>query len=1480
MRTDTFLFKLHNTSLNREPRFVIEVAFDSANIILVYFTSHADVALPGGGQVVSSVIERLSGTSQSLNADQANSTIGDIDFDFVDYGSIITTTLGTQLALGRSTRLQRVRVYMGLAGDVWADYSLIQTQLVTEISFLEGMYTIKCQDIQREMRKDIFVQAVTNLASTLAASELTSACSAAAGTLNVRTTADFPASGVGVIRDSSNDGDLFSWAGKTATTLTGCTGVLAHTIGATVCDATINVVATSAFELVPHGTSYSDAPSATVGYVRVEDEICRYTSKTSTTFVCDMRGAINTRAVPHAVDAGTAAERRTQVKEYVYLELPSIDLMYRVLTGKDRLGNVVMPLNWHLGISTDYVRLSDFTDPSKVDLWDINDAQQGFIVRFEDMTKMDGKKFIETELALLSGVFMPIYADGALGCKRMANILAGAAYEEILDETNTVSCGPLINDYTSLHNIIEISWNWEPLIGDFTRINAFFDQPSITVHKKGVPLRLQFRGLHGSRHSASMLASRFDALRDRYTGPPLRHTVNVLGRLNGLQVGEVVRNKQVSVRDFVANGTLDRSFEIQNIRIDWTTGALGLQLFASSRAPSPLPATGDAIVLPHAWYISQGTQVVNGTGGLTLTGTNPIHISGTGTLAGNASMANAGAIYYIVGDVQIDAGAVINLSQNVQLRIEGNVQNNGVINGKGAGLAGAPAKTSAGVYTYYGIMTNDQNLGTPGFIGSTEAGGGVSTTLLASNRDNSLLSVRSAIVVGANAAVPAFNLIWDGVTLDGMPVDLRGTSGSSGMSSSFLPYGEIGGAGGAGGAGLCITCRGFAQGVAGKIDLSGADGLPGQFDSGPHQNNGYAGSGAGGAPGGLAIFLDGAGVTATGLTDNGFVALYGKTPVPPATAEAVVIRAVLAENSSISRSVSSYYVGTGDGTTGNGGSIDLPLSSLSGGRGGSRVQYVPGNQTIVIDPVAATLPMPTSLGLASGTSELLLSSDGTVTTRVKVTWNPVNDSRVVGYDLQFKRSADAIWQSAPSVLGQGADTAWVVGINDGTQYDFRVRAASSLREVSDWATISAYTVLGKTVKPTDVGTLTFTDTLLSWTAIVDADRRGYIVRYQVGANTDWPSAIPGHKEGFITPTQFDTSGIVGGSTTLLVKSVDTSGNESTTAASLLVDLRPPVPTGFTVTRQPDGTRELAWILASPPSDLDGFRIKWFLGSTSDWTAMTLLHSGVLKASPFESNQLAAGTYTFAIKSVDKAGNESATALFITSLTIGDPRIAGSIEDFLEEPFWTETKTNAIVDGATGWLVASGSGSWNTTPTTWDTFNGWIVTPSGSIQYERKIDVGLITTFTPLVTVVVDSAGGSVVIEEAHSNVDSGYSAFAAVGPELLTRWIKIRVTVTGTFPKLKSERIILSATPIEEIINDLSTSTLTGAYDLGVGNVRLPITKVYNVIKKVDVTLQSVGAGWSWELIDKNTSVGPQIKIYNASNVLADALIDATIKGV
>jgi len=65
-------------------------------------------------------------------------------------------------------------------------------------------------------------------------SYFTQAPSAGAGTVYVKDTIDFPSSGTACVIDTTNDRVEFAYTGKTASTLTGCSDVLAHNIGATV----------------------------------------------------------------------------------------------------------------------------------------------------------------------------------------------------------------------------------------------------------------------------------------------------------------------------------------------------------------------------------------------------------------------------------------------------------------------------------------------------------------------------------------------------------------------------------------------------------------------------------------------------------------------------------------------------------------------------------------------------------------------------------------------------------------------------------------------------------------------------------------------------------------------------------------------------------------------------------------------------------------------------------------------------------------------------------------------------------------------------------------------------------------------------------------------------------------------------------------------------------------------------------------------
>ncbi len=165
-------------------------------------------------------------------------------------------------------------------------------------------------------------------------------------------------------------------------------------------------------------------------------------------------------------------------------------------------------------------------------------------------------------------------------------------------------------------------------------------------------------------------------------------------------------------------------------------------------------------------------------------------------------------------------------------------------------------------------------------------------------------------------------------------------------------------------------------------------------------------------------------------------------------------------------------------------------------------------------------------------------------------------------------------------------------------------------------------------------------------------------------------------------------------------------------------------------------------------------------------------------------------------------------------------------------------------------------------------------PYGTLTYEHPpLDIGALLPFTPIVSV---AGRGTPTVEESHSDDDISYSSWEEVGPQVEARYIKIRVTMTHENPRLDEVFIILEAKTETEFINDLDTSLISDP----AGTFRIPLNKSFAMIRMVNITIQNVGPGWSWEQIDRDPDLGPSIKLYNGSGTLADALIDVEIRGI
>lgn len=912
MRTDPVVFAQQNEAETKRPRFVIEIEYDVESI---FMTSHADISgVPG--VVMQNVLRKPSGISQRIVPDEGRSEIGSFSFSLVDLDSVFTEEIREKLGDGKGLRGKKVRFWVGyarfspplsggfgeggfgefgfgegepIAGPtaVFSEFQLFQTQIIVGASYEDAVYSIGCADITREQRKDIFEPKKTTLRDTVTAT-----------------------------------------------------------------DTTIPVYSTVGFQPVYHGTSYSDGPSAVVGYIKVEDEWVRYPTGgvTADSFTGCTRGVLNTKAVAHTVDAASDADRRPKIEEGIYLELPAAKLAYAVNTGIIHGTSPVqtLPDHWHLGIDPDLVRLSDFTGIG-ADLWDTALDTSGFVVRFQGLTKIDGKKFLETELYMLLGCYSPIYSDGTLGLKRMNQVLADAAYVVLLDQRNVLKHGALEHDFSGMHNRLQIDWNWN---GDeFTRTTLFVDAASISTHGPAPLKKLQFKGLHGSRHTEAIIRKRLDSFRDRYTSPPQLTTVDVLSSLNRSEVGDIVRDRMPNVRDYAGTlSSIDRSFEIQRRSIDYISGDLTLELFASSAPASILPpnSTGSASALPDAFYNSSGTNLTSVT--------TIVVVGGVGVIQAGTYNLTSG-VYYYLGDLELLNGATLTINGTVTIRVRGFFTINGVIDGIGRGNAGVADAAGWAVTTP----------GTAGFLGNSRGMDGVIASRLAVRIAEPKPSTQPcAMTQGLNSTFPVVDLTVSGSTLLGVPASLAGTSGGGGGKVGYYLVNDgpsdgtvtaSGGTGADSGAGLVIVNRGMALGASGRIDLSGDDSVATSTINLKDTTFAvYPGAGGAGGPGALLILLDGSTVSLPDLGGK-FFALCGEVPV---SGNPLPVRGPLSLSQMKIRGWSEPGAGYLDESLISG----VDLSNVA-----YRIQYIPGVETPQEDqdelpqPATALSVTPTILGV-------------------------------------------------------------------------------------------------------------------------------------------------------------------------------------------------------------------------------------------------------------------------------------------------------------------------------------------------------------------------------------------------------------------------------------------------------------------------------------------------------------------------------------
>jgi hypothetical protein len=408
------------------------------------------------------------------------------------------------------------------------------------------------------------------------------------------------------------------------------------------------------------------------------------------------------------------------------------------------------------------------------------------------------------------------------------------------------------------------------------------------------------------------------------------------------------------------------------------------------------------------------------------------------------------------------------------------------------------------------------------------------------------------------------------------------------------------------------------------------------------------------------------------------------------------------------------------------------------------------------------------LTIASGTSELVRQADGTVKSRMRVSWPALNDASVTdggSVEVQYRDVLSTGEWTSVQISGNESQ-AVITDVQDSVYYLVRARARNRLA-IGDWSVQVQHQVLGKTEAPPDVDSLAINGLVLTWPPVDALDLAGYRLRAIPGTTANWAGGFALH-EGIITDPPYTLTASLGGLYCYMVVAVDTSGNESAMPASISASSAYTL-AGNTLESWPqaplfEGTKVAGTVSGGLlVADSTG-TLFWGADSNLHWTTDASLYWGATSYS--------AMVYTFGI------GPSSAGLLVLESEIAGDvvsvDMRRGSVSSFWSSDaaaFWTS-------DPAAFWSPITAA--WAPWPGALEVVAGEyieirVTTSSGATQ-------GVITTLTPYLDVpTVEDYVDNAVVSAAGTRLPLG-KAFRAIkniqltvqqdgGSAVTARWV-------------------------------------------------------------------------------------------------------------
>ena len=324
---------------------------------------------------------------------------------------------------------------------------------------------------------------------------------------------------------------------------------------------------------------------------------------------------------------------------------------------------------------------------------------------------------------------------------------------------------------------------------------------------------------------------------------------------------------------------------------------------------------------------------------------------------------------------------------------------------------------------------------------------------------------------------------------------------------------------------------------------------------------------------------------------------------------------------------------------------------------------------------------------------------------------------------------------------------------------------------------------------------------------------------------------------------------------------------------------PPAPINFLIDVLGDGTRRFRWL---PPliRSFAGVQLRYGEGQQDNFDAMTEIHKGIVTADHYETVEpQRAGSYRFGVRSIDTEGSTSDPVYIVADI---GPTRSGDVLYWScpSAEGWpgTRVNTNRTTDGLDA-LIGLATYAWTDIPT-WAEWDSWAGGTGDDYQTSMSysppvVDLGQVIDIT--IQWQGDTEGTVRVDYRASVDGSDPSGAWAEVNSAtpFAARKVQIRWTFTGDGTQLLFLDHLcfsLNAPSAIEYFRDVNTSNWQGSLATG-----RKIPTALERVTDIDLVLQNVGPGWSWEITSKSPAT---IRIYNGSGVAADAVVDAVVRGI